>query len=119
MLKIDYDDYRTASVLKTERFLFSIPLPFFIRKSSSGKGLHIMCPSLGTWDFRRFIFDDKMRIELDERREEKRLPISNLLWDRKNGKTAHPWSLISTQSQIADILDTYIEIPKDIYIEEA
>lgn len=109
MLKIDIDHFAARSSLYLCKLLFGMPRPFFIRKSSSGKGFHIAVPSLADWDYRRFIFDDEMRIRLDAHREQIRLPISNVLWDIKGGKRAYPWTLCATQDDALRIVDSLME----------
>jgi hypothetical protein len=90
MLKIDLDDYAKHE-FKVCRLLLTGPFPYRVRVSSSNEGLHYENSSLPTWDYRRFAFDDPMRITLDDQREALRLPFVNLLWDVKNGKTAGTW----------------------------
>ena len=106
MLKLDIDNYRARSALYLEKLFFGIPLPFFYRKSSSGKGLHIQAPQCEKWDYRRFIFDDPMRIFFDQVRERKEIPISNLLWDQKKGRKAGSWNMIESQKDISELLDS-------------
>jgi hypothetical protein len=79
MLKIDKDKYRrkgfTGDLLP---LLFSIPMPFSIRRSSSGKGLHIRAPKLADKHFLRDIYDDPMRVKLDDERAFEGMPLHNL-----------------------------------------
>lgn len=85
MLKLDIDDFRGRTRLELQKIMHSMPVPFLVRVSSSTGGLHIAVPYCNKWDYRRMMFDDKMRIELDEQRERQKLPVSNLLWeDRKS-----------------------------------
>lgn len=117
MLKLDIDDYQHQPALKLIRLFHAVPLPFFVRKSSSGRGLHIKCPDLETWNFLRYIFDDLMRISLDEKREQVGLPVSNLLWDVKMGKEAGIWTYISTSAD----MERYLEglMTETIYTQRA
>lgn len=100
MLKLDIDNYQHQPPLKMLRLFYSLPLPFFVRVSSSGKGLHVKAPDLEMWSFLRYIFDDPMRISLDEKRIKIGLPVSNLLWDIKEGKKSGVWIYIQTQQEI-------------------
>ncbi len=105
MLKIDVDGYDRQSMLYLEKLFFCLPFPFFVRISSSNHGLHLCIPGLGDLDYRRLVFDDPMRVSLDDNRRVRGLPITNLLWDEKNGKVARPWAEIKSQSDIVIFLD--------------
>jgi hypothetical protein len=105
MLKIDIDKVHRRSRFEMQRIMYSLPRPFFIRRSSSGKGMHLAVPALGEWDWRRQAYDDPMRIALDEQREHHRLPVRNLLWDVKNGKPAGQWRIIRTERDIENYID--------------
>ena len=105
MLKIDIDTVHRRSRFEMQRILYSLPRPFFVRISSSGEGLHLIVMSLDEWDWRRYAYDDPMRIALDEQREHHRLPVRNLLWDVKNGKPAGQWRIIRTERDIENYID--------------
>lgn len=106
MLKLDIDEIHSRTRLELQRIMYSCPRPFFIRLSSSRAGLHLAVPGCGEWDYRRYAYDDPMRINLDTQRRLKRLPVRNLLWDVKNGRPAGDWHIIRTERNIEDYLDT-------------
>jgi hypothetical protein len=85
--------------------MYALPRPFFVRLSSSRTGLHLNAPVCGEWDYRRFTYDDPMRIDLDTQRRIKRLPVANLLWDKKNGNPAGQWHVMRTERDIESYLD--------------
>jgi len=105
VLKIDIDKVHHRSRFEMQRIMYSLPRPFFIRRSSSGKGMHLAVPALGEWDWQRYAYDDPMRVDLDMQRERHRLPVRNLLWDVKNGKPAGQWRIIRTERGIEDYID--------------
>lgn len=61
--------------------------------------------NLTEWDYRRFVYDDPMRIDLDIQRLVKRVPVHNLLWDIKNGVKAGEWHTITSETDIEHYLD--------------
>jgi hypothetical protein len=103
MLKIDIDGFPNRLYL--QRVFYSLPRPFFVRLSSSRKGLHLAVPLCAEWDSRRFMWDDTMRIDLDQQRARAGLPVHNLLWDVKNGKHAGEWQIIRDERGIERFLD--------------
>jgi len=105
MLRIDIDGIYHTPRLSLQIALYSMPRPFLVRLSSSREGLHLAVPACAEWDYRRFSYDDPMRIRLDEQRVRARLPVKNLLWDIKNGKTASEWNTIKTERDIERFLD--------------
>ncbi len=107
MLNIDVDGLYRRPRFEKQRILYSMPRPFFLRLSSSRRGLHISVPACGEWDWRRFAYDDPMRINLDEQRQRKGIAVHNLLWDVKNGKHAGQWWIIRTEQDIERFLDRY------------
>jgi hypothetical protein len=107
MLKIDIDGYKVMSMYSLLRLFFSLPLPFEVRRSSSGKGLHIRVRSLDDDHYLRLVFDDPMRIFLDDNRRFNDMPIANLLWDNKNGMRAHPWQKMRSQKDILNFLNHF------------
>lgn len=117
MMQIDVDHIHDTPRFDIQKILYSMPRPFHIRLSSSREGLHLRVPACGKWDYRRYAYDDPMRIQLDEQREHAGLPVSNLLWDVKNGKNACDWRAIMCEREIEHFLDT-IET-KNIYARGA
>jgi len=117
MLKIDIDAIQQRSRFELQRIMYSLPRPYFVRVSSSGKGLHLAVPALGEWSWQRYAYDDQMRIDLDHLRAHHRLPVHNLLWDCKNGKRAQQWRIIRTEQDIEHYIDT--SKPQDIYAHRA
>lgn len=111
MLKIDIDNFYEIQRFELQKVLHSMPCPFFIRLSSSRTGLHLAVPHCTEWDYRRIAYDDPMRINLDLMRSFKKLPVSNLLWDIKNGKAAGPWRVIKNSRQIENFLDSITTQP--------
>jgi len=105
MLKIDVDGFTHTPRLVLQRIMYAMPRPFFVRLSSSREGLHIVCPQLGEWDYRRFAYDDPMRVNLDYQRVLKGIPVHNLLWDIKNGLRAGHWRVITDEQNIESFLD--------------
>ena len=106
MLKIDVDKIYQRERVVLQRILYAIPRSFQVRLSSSMEGLHIKVPLCAEWDYRR-CYDDPMRVELDEQRRRRGLPVHNLLWDVKNGKTAGRWYEIRSERDIECFLDTF------------
>lgn len=106
MLKIDVDDVYRRTRFQLQRILYAMPRPFEVRMSSSREGLHLKIPLCAEWDYRRQCYDDPMRIALDQQRERHHLPVHNLLWDVKNGKTAGKWYGIQNEKDIECFLDT-------------
>jgi hypothetical protein len=117
MLKIDIDRVHRLSRFEVQRIMYSIPRPFFVRRSSSGAGLHIAAPAGKEWEWQRQAYDDPMRIDLDTQREHHRLPVHNLLWDIKNGKPAGQWRIIRNERDIENYIDT--SKPTNIYAHKA
>jgi len=105
MLKIDVDNYHRLSRLYLQCIMYAMPKPFYCRISSSGEGLHIAVPNLTEWDYRRFVWDDPMRIDLDTQRRLAKLPARNLLWDVKNGRRANRWRVIRSEKDIEHFID--------------
>lgn len=105
MLKLDIDGFTHIPRLVLQRILYAMPRPFFLRLSSSRKGLHIVVPLCSEWDWRRFAYDDPMRVSLDLQRLHKHLAVKNLLWDTKNGKHAGHWRAIESELNIESFLD--------------
>lgn len=105
MLKIDVDRVSRRSRLYLQTMFYGVPPPFYYRFSSSGDGLHLMIPQCRSDDYRRAVYDDPMRIALDEQRRVARLPVHNLLWDVKNGKPAADWIPIADSAQVERELD--------------
>lgn len=108
MLRIDIDNYKQHNVLILQSLFFSLPLPWKIRVSASGKGLHVQCDTLGKDDFRRTMYDDIMRISLDGKRTLLGLPDDNLLWCTKMGKNAQEWTIMKTQKDILSFFEYYL-----------
>jgi hypothetical protein len=108
MLKIDKDKYAHKGFMgDLLPLLFSIPMPFSIRRSSSGKGLHIRAPRLGDRHYLRDIYDDPMRVKLDDERAFEGMPLHNLFWDEKNGRKAGAWHCIRSQRALLDFLNEF------------
>jgi hypothetical protein len=105
LLKIDIDHIHHRSRFELQRIMYAMPRPFFVRLSSSRSGLHLHAPVCGEWDYRRYTYDDPMRIDLDTQRRLKGLPVKNLLWDVKNGRPAGEWHVMRTERNIEDYLD--------------
>jgi hypothetical protein len=105
MLKIDIDRAHRRSRFEIQRIMYSLPRPFFVRRSSGGTGLHLAVPAGEEWGWQRYAYDDPMRIDLDSQREQHRLPVRNLLWDIKNGKPAGQWRIIRTERDIENYID--------------
>jgi hypothetical protein len=105
MLKVDVDKIQYRSRFELQRIMYAMPRPFFVRLSSSRTGLHLHAPLCGEWDYRRYTYDDPMRVDLDTQRRLKRLPVSNLLWDVKNGKLAGNWHVMRNERDIEDYID--------------
>lgn len=105
MLKIDIDNYPELSRLQLQIIMYAMPRPFSVRISSSGAGLHIKVQTRKKWDWVRFAYDDPMRIALDKQRERLGIPVSNLLWDVKNGLRAGHWRVMQTEQNIESFLD--------------
>jgi hypothetical protein len=85
--------------------MYSLPRPFFARRSSGGTGLHLAVPAGEEWGWQRYAYDDPMRINLDLQREHHRLPVRNLLWDCKNGKVSGQWRIIRNERDIENYID--------------
>jgi hypothetical protein len=111
MLKIDVDAFHHLSRLYLQCLFYAMPRPFFARLSSSGNGLHVVVPTLAEWDYRRYTFDDPMRIDLDTQRRLAKLPARNLLWDVKNGVRANRWYIIRTEKDIENFIDAKKQQP--------
>lgn len=107
MLNIDIDGVYRRSRFDKQKILYSMPRPFFIRLSSSKKGFHIRVPYCGEWDYRRYAYDDPMRVDLDTQRVRHGLPIKNLVFDVKLGRRAGLWEIIQTEGDIERYLDRY------------
>jgi hypothetical protein len=108
VLKIDKDKYRKKGLCgDLLPLFFSLPLPFSVRRSSSGKGLHIKAPKLEDGHYLRYVFDDPMRVKLDDERAYEGMPLHNLFWDEKNGRKAYPWKCIRSQRAILDFLNEF------------
>ena len=105
MLKIDLDNIHPRPRLELQRIFYAMPRPFFVRLSSSGEGLHIAVPDCQEWDYRRICYDDPMRIDLDGQRARKGLPVHNLLWDMKKGKSAGAWQIMRSERDIERYFD--------------
>ncbi len=142
MLKLDIDNYVWLPKTYLLKLFFSIPLPFQVRKSSSGEGLHIkamakkkiavyqfirshirsgkkiegyfrkVCIATDEFilkdnDYRRLVFDDEMRVWLDDARAYHNMPINNLVWDCKNGRRAGRWLWLRSQKDILDFFNSF------------
>ena len=105
MLKIDVDGFTERPRYDLQLLMYAMPRPFAARLSASRTGLHIAVPKCQEWDYRRYIYDDRMRIDLDEQRERLKLPVHNLLWDVKNGLRAGHWRLMTDETTIESFLD--------------
>jgi hypothetical protein len=105
MLKLDIDAFHARSRFELQRIFYACPRPFYVRLSSSRCGLHLVVPVCGEWDYRRYAFDDPMRVDLDTQRRLKNLPVKNLLWDVKNGEPAGEWQTIRTEQDIEHFID--------------
>jgi len=106
ILKLDIDSVHARSTFELLKIFLACPRPFFIRYSASRRGLHLAVPVCGEWDYRRYIYDDPMRVDLDTQRRLKGLPVKNLLWDNKNGKPAGHWKVMRTERDIEDFVNT-------------
>ena len=104
MLRLDLDDYQEIPRLKLLKLFFSLPRPFYIRFSSGGLGLHLKAPLLPTMDYRRDLYDDPMRVLLDDFRSSHGL-VYNLQWDVKEGKTAGEWIELNNELDIVKFID--------------
>jgi hypothetical protein len=107
-LKLDVDKYsrRGFSGYLLPLF-FSLPLPFSVRRSSSGRGLHVKCNKLPSDHYLRYVFDDPMRVKLDDDRAFEGMPLHNLFWDVKNGKRAYKWRCIRSQRALLDFINEF------------
>lgn len=111
MLKIDVDEFSHKTRFELQKIMHSIPCPLFVRLSSSREGLHIAAPLCDEWDYRRYAYDDQMRVDLDTQRTIKKLPVHNLLWDIKNGKVAGWWRIIRNSREVENFLDSLATQP--------
>jgi hypothetical protein len=107
MLNIDIDGVYRRSRFDKQKILYAMPRPFFIRLSSGKRGFHIRVPLCGEWDFRRYAYDDPMRVDLDLQRVRHGLPLKNLVFDVKLGKRAGLWEMIQTETDVERYLDRY------------
>jgi hypothetical protein len=106
VLKIDLDKYRRRGFCgELLPLLFSIPRPYSIRRSSSGRGLHIKAPLLDDNHYLRSVYDDPMRVLLDDERVAEGMPLHNLFWDVKNGKKAYSWTCIRSERGVLDFIN--------------
>lgn len=108
MLRIDVDEFTHKTRFELQKILHSMPCPFFVRLSSSRTGLHVSVPLCDEWDYRRYAYDDPMRVDLDTQRKMKRLPVRNLLWDKKDGVLAGHWTIIKNSIYIENFLDSLV-----------
>ncbi len=107
-LIIDVDKYRRRGFVGyLLPLLFSLPFPFSIRKSSSGRGLHVKVKKLPDDYFLRNVYDDPARVKLDDERRFEGMPVNNLAWDVKNGKRAGAWVCIRSQKGLIDYLNLF------------
>lgn len=111
MLKLDIDNYHAKARFELQRIFYACPRPFYIRLSSSRGGLHLVVPVCGEWDYRRYAYDDPMRVDLDTQRRLKHLAVKNLLWDVKNGKPAGDWHTITSEQDIEQFIDANKQQP--------
>lgn len=115
-LKLDIDSFHSRSRFEIQRIFYACPRPFWIRLSSSRLGLHLAVPVCGEWDYRRYAYDDPMRVDLDTQRRLKRLPVKNLLWDVKNGKPAGDWRELKTEQDIEHFIDANKQQPLLVHL---
>ena len=112
-LRIDYDKY-TFRMIDTDHMLRDIPIPYDVRLSASGSGLHIRKDGDYTYNDPLYIkYDDPRRLRMNRIRQ--RAGVShNLLWDKKKGSRPGPWhhinnlvDILTFTTRLFEVTETY------------
>ena len=116
MFTLDIDNYRHKALIGTWKrrgllqLFFSVPMPFEVRLSSSYKGLHIRRGGVEETFYLRDLYDDPIRLRLDDYRHYKlkwEYPLTNRQWNQKGDNLAGEWVLITNQGQILDFFNRF------------
>lgn len=108
-LHLDYDKY-TYRFADAYYMLRNIPLPYRVRKSASGEGLHILKDGDFSYDDPLYIaYDDPRRLRMNCIRQQNGVS-HNLLWTSKRGNEAAAWTCIRSSGDILSFMTRLYDV---------
>ena len=109
-LHLDYDEY-AHRFTDTYSMLRTIPLPYRVRKSASGEGLHIVKDDGDyTYDDPLYnVYDDPRRLRINRIRQQHGVS-HNILWCRKRGDIVEAWSYIRSSGDVLAFMTRLYDI---------